>query len=679
MPYTIKKTNGETVVVIPDGAIDEASTSLSLVGKNVSGYGFYQNENFLFLLENFANDNPPAEPIVGQVWFDTTVDQLKVYTSYTSGLTTSYFWKGVSNNTVSAVQPPLASASTGDLWFDTTNDQLRVFDGVKFDLIGSSVPGFDKSRLEGSVINGIKDGESSATNNPVLTLYIDGTALAIISKFEFTPTTPIAGLHENSDAPGRVFAGINFIGSTIVNGLTDQTNRFVDTVDGALETVSFVRTDAAQTQVIDNSLWVKDSLVVGDDSGDPLVTFRNYVGDDADPLTDLQIDSSGPRIVFTALTSTGVKDIVMVDGSPQESGESTRISFAPVGTTQVDLGTPNRTFRNLWAEDVIADLTGNVAGNVIGNLNGDHVRVDKVLSRDGLTEVIDNTTATPTLTGNLVGNVQGNVSGATLALTGDANIDGTLTASAITVIGGTADGMDITGGTITNSTLSDVTINNSTIDSPILTGTTVAPTQASSDDSTKIATTAFVHDVLPKGAIIMWGGSTSLIPTGWALCDGSTVGGFTTPDLVNRFILGAGVTGPIPNTTGGSANTSGTTDAGGSHNHTGTVGGTALTTQQIPPHGHIFDDIRWSEVSGSYTYADPMLGNISVGPGAGSNRGTDYDNGAHFIQHGTYSTGGGQTHSHGLTIDGESSHTHTFTVPNTRPPYYVLCFIIKVI
>ena len=47
MPYTIKKSNGETVVVIPDGAIDEASTSLNLVGKNVSGYGFYQNENFL--------------------------------------------------------------------------------------------------------------------------------------------------------------------------------------------------------------------------------------------------------------------------------------------------------------------------------------------------------------------------------------------------------------------------------------------------------------------------------------------------------------------------------------------------------------------------------------------------------------------------------------------------------
>ena len=67
-----------------------------------------------------------------------------------------------------------------------------------------------------------------------------------------------------------------------------------------------------------------------------------------------------------------------------------------------------------------------------------------------------------------------------------------------------------------------------------------------------------------------------------------------------------------------------------------------ITANQMPVHGHLFDDIRWSEVSGAYTYNDPQLGPISVGPGAGSNRGTDYDNGAHFLQHGTYNAGGSQ-------------------------------------
>lgn len=77
----------------------------------------------------------------------------------------------------------------------------------------------------------------------------------------------------------------------------------------------------------------------------------------------------------------------------------------------------------------------------------------------------------------------------------------------------------------------------------------------------------------------------------------------------------------------------------------GIVGGTStktLTTTHLPVHGHLVDDIRWAEVDGVYSYNDPQLGTIAVGPGAGSNRGTDYDNGVHFQQHGTYNAGSGQ-------------------------------------
>ena len=97
----------------------------------------------------------------------------------------------------------------------------------------------------------------------------------------------------------------------------------------------------------------------------------------------------------------------------------------------------------------------------------------------------------------------------------------------------------------------------------------------------------------------------------------------------------------------------------------------------MPSHGHLFDDIRWSEVSGTNTYNDPQLGSISVGSGAGSSRGTDYDNGAHFIQHGTYNVGGGQSHNHSVTVDNEGNHNHLVSVSNVIPPYYALCFIMK--
>ena len=108
-----------------------------------------------------------------------------------------------------------------------------------------------------------------------------------------------------------------------------------------------------------------------------------------------------------------------------------------------------------------------------------------------------------------------------------------------------------------------------------LTGTTAAPTPSTSDDSTKIATTAFVRDIIPTGVILMWSGSIATIPAGWVLCDGNN----STPDLRNRFIVGAGSTYSVAGT-GGSADaivvshshtaTSSVSDPGHSHAYTGT-------------------------------------------------------------------------------------------------------------
>ena len=70
MPYIIKDFNSSNVrLVIADGTVDN-STSLNLVGKNVSNFGALQNENFLYLLENFSNSSSPPNPVNGQLWYD---------------------------------------------------------------------------------------------------------------------------------------------------------------------------------------------------------------------------------------------------------------------------------------------------------------------------------------------------------------------------------------------------------------------------------------------------------------------------------------------------------------------------------------------------------------------------------------------------------------------------------
>lgn len=115
--------------------------------------------------------------------------------------------------------------------------------------------------------------------------------------------------------------------------------------------------------------------------------------------------------------------------------------------------------------------------------------------------------------------------------------------------------------------------------SPSFSGTPTTPTPTSTDDSTQIANTAFVKlNGVPIGGIIMWGGSISSLPTGYVLCDGS--GG--TPDLRNRFIVGAGDTYSI-GASGGSKDaivpihTHAISDPGHTHlveNYAGVSGGT---------------------------------------------------------------------------------------------------------
>ena len=101
--------------------------------------------------------------------------------------------------------------------------------------------------------------------------------------------------------------------------------------------------------------------------------------------------------------------------------------------------------------------------------------------------------------------------------------------------------------------------------SPAFTGTPTAPTAATATNTTQLATTEFVTAAVtasfPSGGIIIWSGSSATIPTGWVLCNGSN----STPDLRNRFVVGAGSTYAV-GATGGSADA-----VVVSHTHTATV------------------------------------------------------------------------------------------------------------
>lgn len=86
MSYFVNKTDGSVIVVL-DGTKDTTSTSLTLFGRLVQNYGDQTNENFVRLLENFSFNSSPANPIAGQLWFDTVTNNIKVYTTANAWVT----------------------------------------------------------------------------------------------------------------------------------------------------------------------------------------------------------------------------------------------------------------------------------------------------------------------------------------------------------------------------------------------------------------------------------------------------------------------------------------------------------------------------------------------------------------------------------------------------------------
>jgi hypothetical protein len=199
MSYIINRFNGTQLVVLEDGTID-TSTSLGLVGRNYVGYGETQNENFVFLLENFANPAPPSRPVTGQIWFNTTDDTAYAYDSVQ--------WNPIGSATVSITEPP--NTNSGALWLKTPINQLFTYTGTEWRLIGpESVEGFASTKARSAAINDI-----NGVARPVIFLETNGVALAICTSAAFIINSgnSIAGFENNLQV------GINLSTSAKING-----------------------------------------------------------------------------------------------------------------------------------------------------------------------------------------------------------------------------------------------------------------------------------------------------------------------------------------------------------------------------------------------------------------------------------------------------------------------------
>jgi len=79
MTFNIRKTDRSLLASVEPGTSNNSRSSLILFGKNFANYGTALNENMVHLMEHFANQTPPPNPLVGQLWYDTINKEMKVW------------------------------------------------------------------------------------------------------------------------------------------------------------------------------------------------------------------------------------------------------------------------------------------------------------------------------------------------------------------------------------------------------------------------------------------------------------------------------------------------------------------------------------------------------------------------------------------------------------------------
>lgn len=362
MAYTINLTNGTVLTTIADGTVNQTSTSLTLIGKNYSGYGTFLNDNFVHLLENASSDTAPTTPLTGQLWWDTA-GNLKVYTGSA--------FKTLAAITSSTSQP--SGGVTGNQWWDTINQQLNVYNGSSWTLIG---PAFTSNTgTSGTIVGTIID--SGNTSHVAVNVYVSNTLVGIYSKdAQYTPGTAITGFT-------TIKPGFNLVSTSAISGVAMWGTASDASGLGNVAAANYARTDAsAGSETFDIPVYINSDtgLFVGTSNTAALsvsssrVQFDNKINNG-----DIAIRANIGGTLANAIAITGSTGQVTIPNVMAVSGNITTSAFLITTSGAVATSTSTGALRvtggaglggNLWVGGY-ANITGNVSGSgaTFGNLS----------------------------------------------------------------------------------------------------------------------------------------------------------------------------------------------------------------------------------------------------------------------------------------------------------------------
>ena len=570
MSYIVKYTdeNNKTPLTVNDSTTNN-ETSLSLPGRNQRGYAISIAENFLHLLENFALNTAPDNPVEGQLWYDTSnnIEDLKVYDG--TG------WKLVGGIRKGTSEPTIRV--TGDLWVDTDNQQLYLFNGASWVLVG---PTFSSGLRTGVIAETVEDSDD--VTRTILKTYISDEIPIIYSIDTFTPKVAIEGF------------------SIIKSGINISTKDFNN--DGTVDTKYWGTAEKAENLIVGTTVVASSNFLRKDTSN--ITNFGFTVRNDTGISTGnesqlrLSVDSgqigniyhSTPDSAFDVRVTYGNNVTTLIRADSNGNVGIGINNLSPAYSLDV-LGTGRFTdvVRIESTENSINDVTGalqilggaNIQKDLIvrgnGNFTG-HITVGEVETGGSNIAIIPqsnnlytigtstnkfNKIYSTSFYGDVIGNVEGDVSGT-------ANEANRLkNGTTFRIIGDVSTVQDLTfdGSAGGNLKEFDTEISPLFIDSKPETfgvsGTDTLLIYRPGDGLKKMSRGTFFTQVatVPVGTILPFAGQVP--PAGYLVCDGSEktistydrlfavigytygpteqllgIATFRLPDLRGRFLLG---------------------------------------------------------------------------------------------------------------------------------------------